>query len=261
MLRELYTTALGMLSRQTRLELVANNLANLSTLGYKREALFQQALIEAQQNLSHVPGDPEAVDLPMASYTDFSHGALQHTGNPLDVALDGPGFFVVQDAMGQLFLTRQGRFSLQLDGTLRTPEGKLVLGIGSMPLRLPVIPESRWEQPQAAWHRAPLLEITAAGELRYRSVPVGTLWIVQAPLQALRRSDGVEFALAPGTQLQTLLPEEYRLLQGFVEGSNVNPVEELVQLVELQRQFELGQRVIRGNDSTLERSIEISRFV
>jgi flagellar basal body rod protein FlgG len=262
MLRELYTAALGMLPRLTRLEISANNLANLSTVGYKREALFQRALIEAQQNLAHVPGDAETTDTPIVSYTDFSPGTLQQTGNPLDVALEGPGFFVVQDALGQLFLTRRGHFIVQPDGRLTTPTGKLVLGVGGAPLQLPVaFVHELAEQPRTPQHPAPLVEISPEGEIRYRSLPIGTLWVVQAPLEALRRSDGVEFAVLPGVQLQSLLPEDYRVRQGFLESSNVSPVHELVQLIELQRQFELGQRVIRVNDSTLDRSIEISRFV
>ncbi|MEN3026927.1 MAG: flagellar hook basal-body protein [Chlorobiota bacterium] len=260
MLRELYTAALGMLPRQARLEVVANNLANLSTLGYKRVALFQHALIEAQQNLSHVPGDAELEDTPVSTYTDFAAGPLQKTGNPLDIALEGPGFFVVQDALGQLFLTRRGRFLLQPDGTVTTIDGKAVLGVGGAPLQLPLATLTSVEV-STSQNLASLLSVTPEGELRYRSLPVGTFWIVQPPLEALQRHDGVEFAVESGTPLQSLLPGQYRLLQGFVEGSNVNPVSELVQLIELQRQFELGQRVVRTNDATLERSIEIARFV
>jgi flagellar basal body rod protein FlgG len=256
MLRELYTAALGMLPRWTRLEVVANNLANLSTVGYRREAVFQQALIEAQQNLHNTAGDAEAADVPIVGYTDFRPGALQKTGNPLDVAVEGPGFFVVRDALGPLFLTRRGRFLLQPDGRLTTPEGKEVLGVEGAPLRLPVE-----EEPQSTQPAATLVVITPEGELQYRQMPVGTFWIAHATPEVLQRVNGVEFALAPDAQLQSLQPGQYTLHQGFVEGSNVNPIEELVQLIELQRQFEVGQRVIRSNDTTLERSIEISRFV
>ncbi len=248
MLREIYTAALGMVPQLVRLEVVANNLANLTSLGYRRELLFQRALIEAQQNLAHIPGEVEAADVPVASYTDFSPGALQQTGHPLDVALEGPGFFVVRDALGQLFLTRRGRFLASSDGTLSTPEGKAVLGVGGVPLHVPL--ES--SEPPV---------ITPEGELRVGSLVVGSFWVVSVPPEGVQRSDGVEFALRPEVQLQSLQPGQYRLLQGFVEGSNVNPVEELIRLIELQRHFELGQRVIRAGDSTLERSISIARLV
>lgn len=261
MLRALYTAALGMLPRLTRLEVVAQNLANLATTGYRREVLFQQAVIEAQQNLLNTPGDTEAADVPVSSYTDFRPGALQKTGNPLDVALDGPGFFVLQDALGQLSLTRQGRFVLRADGVIATPDGKLLLGQGGVPLQLPLAGGASQAAPGASQPPVPPLDITPEGELRSGSARIGALWIAQAPVEALRRTDGVCFTVTPGTPLSTLSPDQYRVLQGFLEGSNVNPVEELVQLIELQRQFEMGQRVIRANDSTLDRSIEIARFV
>lgn len=255
MLRELYAAALGMVPQLMRLEVVANNLANLSTLGYRRELLFQRALIEAQQNLLHVPGEAESADVPVASSTDFRPGALQQTGHPLDVALEGPGFFVVEDALGQLFLTRRGRFLIGSDGTLTTPEGKRVLGAGGVPLQLPL------EHQSATGSLSAPVEITPEGELRVGSFVVGSFWVVAVAPEGLRRSNGVEFALSANVHLQSLQPGEYRLVQGFVEGSNVNPVEELVQLIELQRHFELGQRVIRTGDSTLERSISIARLV
>ncbi|GBD07470.1 Flagellar basal-body rod protein FlgF [bacterium HR21] len=260
MLHALYTAALGMLPQLTRLELTAQNLANVSTAGYRREALFQRALIQAQQNLAHTPGDAETADVPVVSYTDFRPGALQKTGNPLDVALDGPGFFVVQDALGELFLTRQGRFVLRADGTLTTLDGKLVLGQGGSPLQVPLVAGTT-QPPGTSQAVASVLEITPEGQIRSGSAVVGTLWIAHAPVETLRRVDGVCFALAAGTTLTSLVPTQYRVVQGFLEGANVNPVEELVQLIELQRQFEMGQRVIRANDSTLDRSIEIARFV
>ncbi len=258
MLQALYTAALGMMPRLTRLEVTANNIANLSTPGYKREALFQRALIEARQNLFHVPGDVEAADVPITSLTDYRPGPLQKTGNPLDVALDGPGFFVVEDALGRLFVTRRGRFLLRADGMVVTPEGKRVLGVGGMPLQLL---QERVSPGEGSWTSEALVEISAEGELRYRSLPVGTFWIVTVPPEMLQRADGVEFALLPNASLQSLSPGEYRLMQGYVESANVNAVEELIQLIELQRQFEIGQRVIRVSDSTLERSIGIARMV
>ena len=106
MLKELFTASLGMMNSQTRLEVSANNLANASTTGFKRAEVFERNLLDARANLYNVKGDIEQNDPPIGSYYDFSNGAMEQTSNPLDIAIEGKGFFVVQDLEGKEFLTR-----------------------------------------------------------------------------------------------------------------------------------------------------------
>jgi len=92
MIKELYTAAMGMIPQQTRLEVIANNMANANTTGFKRDSVFERNLIDAKANLWNTPGDAEDDDPPIGKYTDFSSGSMQQTYNPLDIALNGDGF-------------------------------------------------------------------------------------------------------------------------------------------------------------------------
>ncbi len=258
MLWTLYTAALGMLPQQIKLEILANNIANVETAGYKRIGTFQHAVIEAQQNLRNVPGQAEPEDSFIGRYYDFTLGNALHTGNPLDLYLHTDGFFQVGDDAGNSFLTRAGRFTIGPEGYLRTPDGKYLLGIGG-PIRLPIERQSLGEQnPRSFLSR---IRVTPKGEVYLDNEFVDTLRIirVQNP-QTLQRTGSLLFQATANTELIPLPPENVEIQQGFLERSNVSLVDEMVQLINLHRNFELGQRVIRLNDATLGRSIEIARF-
>ncbi len=111
MLKEFFTAALGMQNQQTRLEVIANNLANANTNGYKSENVFERNLIDARENFYNVSGNVEQNDPPIGSYYDLSAGSYTKTDNTLDIAIDGKGYFVVEDSEGKQFLTRNGSFS------------------------------------------------------------------------------------------------------------------------------------------------------
>ena len=117
----LYQAAGAMRSSERRLETIAHNLANVSTRGYKRETSFAHAIQSTRANVSQVVAGVAP---------DFTQGPLENTGHPLDLALDGPGFFVVEDAGGRSY-TRDGSFRVDDRGTLVTQDGQPVAWKGA----------------------------------------------------------------------------------------------------------------------------------
>lgn len=258
MLKELYTAALGMLPQQTRLEMTANNLANANTVGYKRSGVFEQSLIEARENLLNVRGDAETEDVPISQYIDFRPGAHQKTGNPLDLALEGGDtFFVLLAPDGSEHLTRAGHFTLDDQGTVITMDGKMLLSTNG-PIRIEL---SQQNDNLGGDTVARQIQISPQGEIQLNGQFVAQLRVLQvANPQTLQRSSSTCFQPSDDTDLRELDVAAIRVQQGYLEASNVNVVSELVSMIQLQRVFELGQKVIQTNDGTLERSIDIGRF-
>ena len=221
-------------------ERVANNLANANTVGYKRDRAFTEALDEHLDE----QGAPrsERQTLHQAS---LEQGTLEQTGNPLDVALGSDGFFVLLDeATGNERYTRAGRLTVGEDGTLRTLQGQPILGTDG-PIKVPA--------------QGGVLEISQGGEIRYNEQSIGTLRVVtfDDPAQ-LQRLDGAAFA-APGNPPQAA-PHPI-IKQGFVEGSNVNPIKEMTEMITHFRTFEAQQKMIQTTDQILGRvTQELGKF-
>lgn len=247
-----------MIPQQTRLEVLANNIANANTAGFKREAAFEHSLIEARENLNNVRGNAEAEDTPTYSYTDYSSGALERTGNAFDIAIGKTGqYFQVTDAEGKEYYTRAGHFTLLQNGTLGTPDGKTLMG-ESGPIT--VLPSESAELQNN--EKAVTLRITDSGDVFANEQSVGRiqLFTIENP-QTLERQTGAQFAPSEETNVTPVATADIAVKQGYVENSNVNIISEMVEMIQLQRLFEVGQKVISTNDGTLDRSIDIGRFV
>lgn len=259
LLKELYTASQGMMPQQMRLEVIANNMANSQTPGFKREAVFERDLIEARGNLKNVPGDTEEDDVPVGSYIDFSNGNMYQTDNPLDIAIDEKGFFSVQDEAGNVFFTRSGHYKLSLDGYIVDMEGNYLLGSGG-PIALDA---EFFSDPNNMKSNEKLgITIHENGEIFVNDHLVGTVSLtdIKNP-ESMRKVTGKNFIPTDRTHFMELSPDDVRLRQGWLEGSNVNIISEMVSMIELQRMFEAGQRVIRTNEESLSRSIQIGRFM
>jgi flagellar basal-body rod protein FlgF len=169
------------------------------------------------------------------TYTDLQPGPLMRTGNPLDVAIEGEGYFAVQTPAGIRY-TRNGAFSLNAEGILITREGFPVLGTQGV-IRLP---------------RSATLEIGEDGSLRIDGKVVDRLQIVQGTM----RKDTNGWLVGNATPVATP-----RLITGMLEGANVNIVREMVEMIEYLRAYETHQRAIQAQDETLGRAInEIARI-
>jgi len=240
MIRGLYVAAEGMAARQKAQDVLAMNLANVNTTGFKAdrpvfETALQRALYRVERRGFTPIGTLSAGALLTTTYTDLQPGPLTRTGNPLDVAIEGEGYFAVQTPAGIRY-TRNGAFSLDAEGTLITREGFSVLGSQGV-IRIP---------------RHATLEIGEDGSLRVEGKVVDRLQVVQGTMR--KDADGWLVANA------TPLPNP-RLVTGMLEGSNVNIVREMVEMIEYLRAYETHQKAIHAQDETLARAInEMARI-
>lgn len=258
MLKELFTASLGMMNSQTRLEVSANNIANASTTGFKRAEVFERNLIDARANFYNVKGDIEQNDPPIGSYYDFGDGAFEQTENPLDIAIEGKGFFVLQDMEGKEYLTRAGDFSIAETGEIISQDGKKLMGengviaINKEFMSNPLITRDT---------REVSLRISQNGEVFFNDYEVGKLLIAMPDdLRTLQKISNQNFIATWESEIIKLQDGEFNIRQGWLENSNVNIVQEMVKMIELQRMFEAGSKIIQTNDNTLEKSLAMSRF-
>ena len=229
MLLRLRNAAASMAELSQRQDRVASNLANANTAGYLRDRAFATALRERLD----AEGAPQSTRV-AGQVADVTAGPLVETGNALDFALDGAGFFAVQGDDGRTRYTRAGSFVLDASGTVRSPQGHALLRDDGAPL---TVPPSGGE-----------IAVTAGGEVTVGGAAVGRIQTVEVedPSQ-LVRLDGASFDAA-GVAVR---PGESRVRQGFVAGSNVDAVGEMVDLIAHVRLFESQQKSLRTTDEVL----------
>ena len=214
------------------IDIVANNLANVSTNGFKRSVVFAESIKNAVEN-------PESEGIPIA-VLDLSQGRIQHTGNELDLAIDGPGFFAVQTKDG-LRLTRQGNFTRNDEGFLVNANGDQVLGEGG-----PILINEN-------------TQITEEGNIVSNESIIDRLSIHDFFDRSQIRLAGNGYFMA--VDESTVVPlQESHIKSGYLENSNVDPLAEMVNMIEIYRQFEANQKAIRAQDETLQKAVnEVGR--
>jgi flagellar basal-body rod protein FlgF/flagellar basal-body rod protein FlgG len=236
MLARFENAAAAMNALRRNQERVANNLANANTTGYKRDRFFTEALNERLD----AQGAPRS-DRRVRQTSDLSPGALEDTGNPLDVALGGEGFFVTRapDANAPHY-TRAGHFVVGNEGTLRTPGGKAVLGEGG-PIQVPLNADGD-------------LRIAKDGTITAGGNPVGTLRVVtfDAP-EEMDRVQGAAFAAGGAAPEPADAPT---VLQGKLETSNVSPITEMTDMIETSRHYQAQQKSLRTTNEVLSRATQ-----
>lgn len=215
------------------MRVVANNIANLSTTGFRSEGVIFAEHIKALG-----PNDPSlSMATASARETLLTQGTLTQTGGSFDLAIEGDGFFLVETPGGER-LTRAGTFTPNENGDLVTPEGYRVLDAGGAPVFVP--------QGAGPVGIAPDGTISAGGQ------PVGQIGLVNPTnILGMVREDGVRFRADDGYEPAF----EARMLQGFVEESNVDPVLEITRMIEVQRAYELGQGFLDKEDERIRSAI------
>lgn len=252
MIRGLYTASAGMQVEQVRQEVIANNLANLNTSGFRRDL----AVLEARDNMGiRRTGDPLRAD-PMAGsrrtaigdlgtgvlvdriVKRFEQGVLKQTDEPLDMAIDGDGYFTVAAPNGEKLYTRGGDFTRDAAGRIATKDGRLLLGANG-PITLP---------PSATFN------VTKDGIVAVNGRPVDRLALARfdAPDQDLEKVGDTAFRYrgAGNPPVSNAL-----VAQGMLEGPNVNAVQEMVEMIAALRHYEANQKVLMSQDETLSKAV------
>ncbi len=256
MLRSLYTAATGMDAQQLKMDVIANNLANASTTGFKRtRAEFEDLLSETIHGAGSTDprggGNPAPLQVGLGVRTSgtsrtFGQGEITVTSNATDVAILGAGFFRVQLPSGEQAYTRAGNFTLDASGRLVTQHGELVepgISIPTDATNLTIKADGTLEVTQAG-RTAP----TQLGQLElYTFTNPGGLASIGSNLLQPTAGSGEALQARPGEE------GAGTLAQGQLEGSNVKAVEEMIDMIAAQRAYELNSKVIQSADQMLQK--------
>jgi flagellar basal-body rod protein FlgG len=262
MLRALYTAASGMEAQQLNIDTIAHNLANINTAGFKlRRAQFQDLLYQniRQAGASNTATTEIPVGLqiglgtkPVATEMNFSQGDFSQTNNPLDIVIQGQGFFQIRQVNGQIAYTRNGNLHLNRDGNIVTSEGDLLDPQITIPQ----------DQIGITIGADGTVSVLQAGQTQPQQV--GKIEIANFQNPAGLQSIGKNLFLptqASGDAV-TGTPGENglgTLLSGFIEQSNVSVVEEMVNMIVSQRAYEANSKVIRTSDDMLTQANNVVR--
>lgn len=240
------------LSRQValrrELDVIANNIANLNTTGFKGESVMFEQYLDPTARHEYFPGNDRRIAFVMdrATLQDFTQGPLQRTEAPLDVAIDGQGFFAIQTPNGERY-TRAGNFHLNAQGQLTTNNGHLVLGQGG-----PIVFEPN-DTNIAIAADGTVSASNGAGQIGER----GKLRLVsfQNPTQLTQQGDGLWSA--PASQApQVAAITTTRVVQGALEKSNVQPVREINRMLEVTRSYTNISNMQQRTDELRRKAIE-----
>ncbi|KJZ21149.1 flagellar hook-basal body complex protein [Loktanella sp. S4079] len=214
-----YATLTRQAGLMTEMQVIANNIANASTTGFRSEEVMFSEHVKA------LSADADSLSMATANVRDTvqTQGSLTQTGGTFDLAIEGEGFFVVETPNGQR-LTRAGAFGPNENGDLVTPDGHPVLDAGGAPIFVP--------------QGAGTIGIGADGTISVGAQPVGQIGIVlPTDPNQMTRETGVLFNAQGGFEPAP----NGRMVQGFLEESNVNPITQISRMIEVQRAYEMGQ--------------------
>lgn len=225
-----YTTLTRQSGLMAEMRAVANNIANASTTGYRREGVVFAEFVAAL-----APDDP-SLSMATAEVRDtrLDQAPVTFTGGSFDLAIEGEGFFMVEGPAGPM-LTRAGAFTPSPDGDLVTPDGLRLLDAGGAPVFVPA--------------DAGQIAIAADGTLSADGQPLSQIGLWQATdPNDMRHRDGVRFEAPSGTEP---VIDGGRIMQGYLESSNVDPIGEIARMIEIQRAYEQGQTFLEREDQRI----------
>lgn len=244
MIRGLYIAATGMIAQRNRMDNITNNLANAETAGYKKDIMvtrtFDDVLIERLNDPSIISAVSEVGPINYGTHIDqvrtvFTEGPLDGTDRSEDLAITGNGFFSIETPEGERY-TRDGSFFVSSEGYLSTGDGQLVLGMNG-PIQVGFSGFS----------------VDAAGNIFAGGGFAGRLKIVQfQDLNTLRKQGGNLYINLGQAPVQAT---DYNVIQSYLESSNIDIGRETVDMIEVYRNYETNQRMMRMIDGTLEKTV------
>lgn len=254
MIRALRSAATGMYAQELYVDIVSNNLANVNTTGFKREKIeFQDLLyhsmtsVGAELNQSGTAISEIQIGhgtKPVAVVKQFGQGDIQVTNNPLDLAVDGEGFFQVQLSDGTIAYTRDGTFKLSADGRFVTSDGLTIEPSISVPLDTESVHVASDGMVSVVLTGQSDPEIVGQFELARFVNPAGLKSVGRNLMLQTVASGEPQFGIAENDGFG-------RVVQGYLEMSNVNVVEEMINLIVAQRAYEINSKAIRTADEML----------
>lgn len=248
MVRGLYTAYTGLINQQKRLDVVSNNLANSATTGYKKEGCTTQSFDEVMaikvKDSSEAYVNRNIGNLSLGAkigetYTNYDQGSFKNTGNTLDLALSGEGFFAIsftsKNGVESTKYTRDGSFTMTNEGKLVTKDGDAVLNDGGSEILIPT--------------NASEISINELGEIYADGEYVDTLGVVKFEDNNYLKKYGENmYDTVDGYEISDDKPS---VVQGYLEMSNVNVVSEMVDMINISRTFESNQKLVNTVDETL----------
>jgi len=275
MVRGIYTGASGMIAEMRRIDVISNNLANVDTPSYKKDISIMKAFPEML--IRRINDDGVRV-LPIGSYdlmpvigkmgtgvevnevyTRHIQGAFKQTENEFDLALEGEGFFCVETEEGERY-TRNGSFLIDRDGFLVTKDGYRILGENG-PIQIKknnfIVDEDGNIFENREFMEDPLRLVSMEENEWNETVLVDRLRIVNFPKLRYVKKIGESLYRETEYSERPFIVENERpkVRQGFLEASNVNPVTEMVNLIEVHRTYEANQRMIQSHDAMLAKAV------
>jgi flagellar basal-body rod protein FlgF len=233
MIKGIYQSARSLLAANKNMEKISGNLANINTVGFKREGLFSE-ILKAEGNAQ------------IRSSVDTSQGEIYETSNPLDLALVGDGMFAIQSQNGYEF-TRKGNFKISDDGFLVNEQGSKVMGKGG---QINLLEYMNGDQTD--------IKISRNGALSINNTHVADLLVVKID-DYEKRKQGLNFDST--RDIQDFAQEsEFEVRQGYLEESNVNPMIELENMINISKEYETAYKMVNYFDSSLEKTNELGRI-
>ncbi|HOV09265.1 MAG TPA: flagellar basal-body rod protein FlgF [Spirochaetota bacterium] len=278
MLRGIYTGASGMLAQDARMDTIANNLANVDKTAYKKDITIFKAfpdMIIRRINESGLGITPAGSydTMPYVGrlgtgvevnevFTDFDQGSLQRTENSFDLAIEGRGFFTVMTERGERY-TRDGSFTINQDGILMTHNGNPVMGEKGI-IRVHhnnfIVNEHGEVIVNGDLSADPRDVVTMASNNWSNPIVLDRLKIVDFENIREIKKEGDSMYRETEYSGPPIPPSEFKVVQGFLEKSNVNIVREMVDMIEVQRSYEANQKTVTSHDQTLGKLInEVAR--
>ena len=228
-----------LVAQQRAVEVASTNIANSGTAGFRTERVLFSDWI-ARQSGDNIPTGGRTISYVQdrATYRDQQHGTIEHTGNPLDLALSGDGYFTVQTAQGTR-LTRAGRFALMSDGTIADADNNALLDTNGQKLRVSVA-DTR-------------LTVTADGTLSSENGQLGRIAVVTPKDPSRMQAEGGRLFRADAGTTPT---EKAGVTQGAVEGSNVQPVVEITRMMADLREFQFATQFVQAESDRQQSAID-----